>query len=228
MASRCRVREKQWWSLPSFSAYRRFTSSITHECKSSLTCRNRLIAFAILRLLFLSKGITSLNPSLDLVGAVVWAEIELHYSNFAGTIPCLRPFMMAVSTDYGATEPRQPLGSKGYDSYRSGNGMERGSNYGLSSMLSRTGTRPNSMNPGLFSTSRRGTSRMDSSNGFRHGANNKSTVIHEVTHHDSNSIGSNDSRKMIIKKEVDFRVEHGRAGPGDKELGIQSLNGRAL
>lgn len=84
------------------------------------------------------------------------------------------------------------------------------------------------MNPGVFSMSRRGTSGMNSANGFRQGGNNKSTVVHEVTNHDSNSIGSNDSRKMIIKKEVDFTVEHGKAEPGDEDIGIQSLDGRAL
>lgn len=84
------------------------------------------------------------------------------------------------------------------------------------------------MTPGVFGMSRRGTPRMEAANGFGHGGNNKSTVIHEVTHHDSNSIGSNDSRKMIIKKEVDFRVERGRAEPGDEDIGIQSLDGRAL
>jgi len=188
----------------------------------------RLIAFAILRLHFLSKGITSLNPTLDLVGAVVWAAIEVHYSNLAATIPCFRPFMMAVSTDYGATEPRPATSSKGYGSYGSGNHRGRESSYGLSAMRSGNGTRTNSMNPGVFSMSRRGIPRMDAANGFGHGGNNKSTVIHEVTNHDSNSIGSNDSRKMIIKKEVDFRVERERAEPGDEDIGIQSLDGRAL
>lgn len=135
---------------------------------------------------------------------------------------------MAVSTDYGATLPRATMSSKEGASYGSGNHLGRGSSYVMSPRRPGTGTRTNSMNPGVFSMSRRGTSRMNSANGFRQGGNNKSTVVHEVTNHDSNSIGSNDSRKMIIKKEVDFRVEHGKAEPGDEDIGIQSLDGRAL
>lgn len=49
---------------------------------------------------------------------------------------------------------------------------------------------------------------------------NKSTITHERKH-DSTSIGSNDSRKMIIKKEIDFRVTRGVAGPKDEEMGMQ-------
>lgn len=190
---------------------------------------NRLIAFALLRLHYLSRGITSLNPPLDLVGAVVWAQIELHYSNFAGTVPCLRPFMMAVNTDYGATDPRPALSSKGYGSSGSGNRLG-GSSYGLGSIRSGGGKDSSSMNPSVFKMAKKGAVRMDSSNTIRHGSNNVSTVIHEVGQ-DSNSIGSNDSRKMIIKKEVDFRVEHGRTDTRDEELGIQPMqpmDGRAM
>lgn len=136
---------------------------------------------------------------------------------------------MAVSTDYGATEPRTALGSKGYGS-GSANRMGGASSYGLGSMgPSANASRSTSKNPGAFSMARRGASRLDSSNGFRHGANSKSTIIHEVAGpNDTGSIGSNDSRKMIIKKQVDFRIEHDRIRPGDEELGIQSMDGRAI
>lgn len=108
--------------------------------------------------------------------------------------------------------------------------MGRASSYGLGTMgPSAHASRSASKNPGTFSMARRGASRLDSSNGFRHGANSKSTIIHEVVGpNDTGSIGSNDSRKMIIKKQVDFRIEHDRIRPGDEELGIQSINGRAI
>lgn len=45
--------------------------------------------------------LASANPSLDGVLATVCAEIELCYAVVACTIPCLRPFMSALSTNYG-------------------------------------------------------------------------------------------------------------------------------
>ena len=51
---------------------------------------------------------------------------------------------------------------------------------------------------------------------------NKSTVVHE-RRHDQNSIGSNDSRKMIIQKEIDFKVTRGDA---DDAQGVD--HGRAI
>ena len=180
----------------------------------------RLIAFVLVRLHFLGRGIHSLNPTMGLVGAVVWAQINLHYSIVSGTIPCLRPFMMAVSTDYGATEPRTALGSKAYGS-SGGSGNRKGSSYALNSIGSGGGKiRMNSeTNPSMFHKARMGASRISSSNNvFRsERSHNKSIVTHEA--HDSNSIESNDSRRMIIKKEVEINVQRGEAGVEGEELG---------
>ena len=187
-------------------------ASFTISLKRLADRFDRLIAFVLLRLHYLGRGIHSPNPTLDLVSAVVWTQIELHYSIVSNTIPCLRPFMMAVSTDYGATEPRTALGTKDYGY---GSGGRKDSGYALNSMGSRNGPRMNSENnPSMFHKARLGASRFGSSNNvFRSDrSQNKSTVTHQVSHlghHDSNSIESNDSRKMIIKKEVDFKVEHG-------------------
>ena len=168
---------------------------------------DRLIAFALLRLHNLATGIRSSNPTLDLVGAVVWAEIELHYANIAATMPCLRPFMAAVSTEYGATEPRTALGSKVYES--SGGGDRKGgASYILSSFGSGGRKEKNYSNIDTTITSRmsrKGTSRMNSDISPNDRSNNETTIVHEGKH-DEISIGSNDSRKMIIKKKIDIRV----------------------
>ena len=177
-----------------------------------------LIAFALLRLHNLATGIRSPNPTLDLVGAVVWAEIELHYANIAATMPCLRPFIAAVSTEYGATDPRTALGSKVYGS--SSGDRKGGASYILSSFVSGGRKEKNYSNIDTTITrmSRKGTSRMNSDISPNDRSNNETTIVHEGKH-DEVSIGSNDSRKMIIKKKIDIRVHRGEAGENDEEAG---------
>jgi len=190
----------------------------------SLLILIRLVAMAILRLHYLGRGIHSLNPTLGLVGAVVWAQIELHYSNVSGTIPCLRPFMMAVSTDYGTTDPRTAVGSKAHGS-SSGSGNRKGSSFALNSMGSGNGRMNSENNPSMFLKARMGASRMTSTSSVFSRAdrsNNKSVITSHEGAHDSNSIESNDSRRMIIKKEVDIRVERAAAGLGDEEMGNEN------
>lgn len=174
----------------------------------------------LLRLHYLGKGVHSSNPTLDLVRVVVWTQIELHYSTVSVTVPCLRPFMMAVSTDYGATEPRTALGSKAYGS----SGSRKGSSYALNSMESGNGQRRNSSNnPSMFHRARMGASRISTGNKiFRSDRSNNETIVTHEGAHDSNSIETNDSRKMIIKKEVDFKVEREEAGAPGEALGTEN------
>ncbi|KAK0511131.1 hypothetical protein JMJ35_006683 [Cladonia borealis] len=203
---------------------------LVHDLKMPLTkkamvvlaflFRLPLIAFALLRLHNLATGIRSPNPTLDLVGAVVWAEIELHYANIAATMPCLRPFMAAVSTEYGATDPRTALGSKVYGS--SSGDRKGGASYILSSFGSGGRKEKNYSNIDTTITSRmsrKGTSRMNSDISPNDRSNNETTIVHEGKHDDV-SIGSNDSRKMIIKKKIDIRVHRGEAGENDEEAGV--------
>ena len=202
-----------------------------------LTSYARLIAFATLHLHYLAGGITSTNPPLDLVGAIVWAQIELHYSNIAATVPCLKPFMSAVSTNYGATEPAAMTTSGGSKLYGSSGSRSRppkrkGSSYALGSMgKDRRGSMGGSRS-GIFRMARRGPFKMNSETFGEEpsGTGNGHMVVQQgKTRHDSNSIGSNDSRKMIIKKEVNIKVERdGSSGP-DEEMGIEPMDaGRAV
>lgn len=191
--------------------------------------------FAALHLHYLASGIKSLNPPLDLVGAAVWAQIELHYSNVAATVPCLKPFMSAVSTNYGATEPAALTtsagGSKAYGSSGSRH-RRKGSTYALGSMSREKSTTQGGSKPGIFRMAKRGPYKMNSetfgeetpSTGHGH-----MVVQQGKARHDSNSIGSNDSRKMIIKKEVNIRVERDGSSQPDEEMGIEPMDaGRAI
>ena len=191
-------------------------------------CAARLVPFAVLHLHFLARSIRSLNPSLDLVGPVIWAQIELHYSNIAATVPCLKPFMAAVSTNYGATEPAA-MSQGGSRGYSSSNNKPRASNYLLSSMIQ---NRLSNIDPkaGIFRVGKRGGYKMNSDTfGAGPSTNGQMIVQQGKAKQDSNSIGSNDSRKMIIKKEVDIRVESNAGSQPDEELGIEAVGaGRAI
>jgi len=77
-----------------------------------------VIAIAVLRLYYLAMQFSSSDPSLDGVTASVCTEIELCYAIVATTMPCLKPFMSALNTNYGGpTNTKTPPGSKatGYD-----------------------------------------------------------------------------------------------------------------
>ena len=146
----------------------------------------------------------------------------MHYANIAATMPCLRPFMAAVSTEYGATEPRTALGSKTYES-SGGADRKGGASYILSSFGSGGRKEKNYSNIDTTITSRmsrKGTSRMNSDISPNDRSNNETTITHEGKH-DEISIGSNDSRKMIIKKKIDIRVhrEDEEAGAGRESNG---------
>jgi len=61
----------------------------------------RLIAITKLRLHYLNYGFASSNPTLMDLPALLLALIELGWGLISATIPCLNPFMRAVSTNYG-------------------------------------------------------------------------------------------------------------------------------
>jgi len=69
------------------------------------------------RLHFLRSFLSSSNPTLDGTLVVVNTQIEMNYAIIAATIPCLRPFMTALSTNYGAPAPKTPASNYGSNEY---------------------------------------------------------------------------------------------------------------
>ncbi|KAH7383048.1 hypothetical protein BKA64DRAFT_749130 [Cadophora sp. MPI-SDFR-AT-0126] len=61
-----------------------------------------MIAPIVLRLNSILSTLNSADPTLDGTMSIVYTQIELCYSIIAATTPCLRPFMKALSTHYGA------------------------------------------------------------------------------------------------------------------------------
>lgn len=83
---------------------------------------------------------------------------------------------------------------------------------------------------GIFRVAKRGAYKMNSETFGASPSTNGHVVVQQgKAKQDSNSIGSNDSRKMIIKKEVNIRVERDGGSQPDEELGIEPVGaGRAI
>ncbi|CZT50031.1 uncharacterized protein RSE6_10950 [Rhynchosporium secalis] len=60
-----------------------------------------MIAPIILRLFSILAALNSQDPTLAGTMVIVYTQIELCYAIIAATLPCLRPFMNALSTHYG-------------------------------------------------------------------------------------------------------------------------------
>lgn len=152
---------------------------------------------AAFRLHYISDEILSVDPTLDGTWQAICTQIEINYGIIAATIPCLRPFMVATATHYGA-----PASAK-----RSPNATSqtpRGTEPGFS-----LGSIPN----GLRSATRGRFNRSDEK------SKDIPPTIHEVDGTNGNQVGRNpsgddhhsleshDSKKMIIRKDVEWSVE---------------------
>lgn len=130
-------------------------------------------------------------------------EVELDYSIIASTIPCLKPFMQACNTGWGHVPPQTGDGTAV---------LKSGGSYGLRS-LEKSGTKH-------AVTSFNNAKEQDERN-LR--GENCNTVIqsggrgHQQTDHHgdetSQSIASNDSTQMIIRREVGWTVTYDNETP---------------
>jgi len=145
---------------------------------------SRVIAPAILRLIYLNQEFTSSDPTLHGVYASVCTQTQICYAIIGATIPCLRPFMAALSTNYGA--PAQirtsPSGTKK---------SKYANDYNLSS-LSKSSRSANLDKPKLSGP----TKPWDRSNHHV-----------SVASGDQHSMESHESKQMIISKNVEWQVD---------------------
>ena len=124
--------------------------------------------------------------------AAVCAQIQLSYAIVATTTPCLRPFMFALSTNYGGpTHTRTPGNTvkKGTNDISLGS-MSGESRIGRSEKRETKTTQP--------------TTRWD---GAEYNVN--------VVSGDGTSLRSNDSRRMIISKNTEWTVNFESQSRGD-------------
>ena len=160
--------------------------------------------FIILRLHYLHPALASADPTFNAVLASIWMEVEVDYCLLACTIPCLKPFMVACNTGWGHVSPQTGDGS---NALKSGS---YGGSYGLRS-LDKTGAK-------TTITSHRD---LKDINGKRHrettghnsvdaGRKSHGQELHPDQGGDetTQSIVSNDSTQMIIRREVGWTVTY--------------------
>lgn len=152
----------------------------------------RLILFIpiFLRLQGLDRTFKSHDPTLSISTTAIWKQVEITYAIVSASIPCLRPFMAALTTHYGAaTECTSSL----LDHYGGSGGKRRQipETFILRDMNPKSHIRDN-----------------------RSQCRNAETNIHSSTNaqEDSVSLCSNDSKQMIIQKKTEIVVDYDRHG----------------
>ncbi|CAG8877021.1 unnamed protein product [Penicillium nalgiovense] len=92
-----------------------------------------LIIFSLIHISSLHAALNNKDTTLAAVKPTIWMQVELHYALVACSVFCLRPFMAAVSTNYGtagdSTLENSASRSNGTkESSKTGSGSGSGSN----------------------------------------------------------------------------------------------------
>lgn len=177
----------------------------------STDVRDSVILIAVIRLQYVERQIESDNPTLVGATATVLTQTELFYSVVAATIPCLRPFLAAFVTNYGAMGGDTILGGSYVISAHHKESKGSGASFAMRSLDSakraanRSEKRPVQQLPVTGAAGGNAdTLRPDQ-------VSNRISAGHGKGHHaahDASSVGSDEStRGMIIKKEVAWQVD---------------------
>ena len=152
---------------------------------------------AALHVHYISKTINSSEPTLVGVYALACRQSELAWAITAATIPCLRPFITATATNYGAPAegPRTKTGTYGvHGSQQSASKISR----------NRSGRNPlASLTSRLRSQKQASSSSMPGDSIFEDQYVNRRA---EASRH-AGSIESGESQQMIILKNISYKVE---------------------
>lgn len=149
------------------------------------------------------------NPTEDAIfiaNAVAWASLELNYSLISATIPVLRPFISNLSTSFGVGHSSS---GNGYGGYSTGSNAQtsgqqhqvKTTEFEMASLKritrktweSETAER----NDGVCFSNAQATGRASTSQHANGGPPGEDGI----------SVGSNDSQKLIIRKDVSWEVK---------------------
>ncbi|CAG8045678.1 unnamed protein product [Penicillium salamii] len=104
-----------------------------------------LIILSIIHILSLRTALKSDDTTLASVEPTVWMQVELHYALVACSVFCIRPFMAAVSTNYGTAGDSTLESSASRSNTKEGSkGSGSGSNADQSSRSASRATRSHS------------------------------------------------------------------------------------
>ncbi|KAF7511001.1 hypothetical protein GJ744_005547 [Endocarpon pusillum] len=159
-------------------------------------------------------GLT-VNPTLLEAEFIVWSQAELHFSIVAATVPTLRRFVSGLATNYGALDVEKDPNESSYQLRSYGHSPSSGSTLKSANQqghlpiqwdeaqLTRT-------SPCATTEQIRITNEIDlpAVSAWNRSTGNDGISASRVETRDSNSVASNDSLRMIIKKHVAWTVEH--------------------
>ena len=148
------------------------------------------------RLYCLNTALTSSDPTLHGVLASVSTQIQISYAIIAVTTPCVRPFMTALSTNYGAP-------AKAKSSPSALGSEETHNSYSLPTLSRRS--RVDGPPPATTASAPASASASSSVPQTRWDQAEHRTAVVSGDHH---SIESHESRRMIISKNTEWAVEY--------------------
>jgi hypothetical protein len=183
----------------------------TQANSPSNTKTSRVIALAGLQIHYLAIKLNSTNQPLDGVATTICRQTEIFYAIMASTIPCLRPFLASFFTGFGAMGHETVIAGSQIGRSREKSGYALGSMESSQSAARREKRR-----------SRGAQQRERQLDNFGIECQNQAHVSHDTgssgkTAADASSVTSNDSTRMIIKKEVVWQVDSER---GDGVRGL--------
>ncbi|RHZ59542.1 hypothetical protein CDV55_101593 [Aspergillus turcosus] len=202
---------------------------------SAFVFRLPLIIFTILHINTLKGHYHSPDPTLSIVTSKIWSQVELNYALIACSVFCLRPFMAAVSTNYGTAGDSNLKSGYGSSSQTpKGNSSGSGSGSKSRSAASASASAPRSR-IGLLAGEERRTWRSllwerragksgltgdcekgclvaggIGAEGETAAAASQPIELVELERKGLTSAGSDGSTKMIIRKDVQYSVEYKR------------------
>ncbi|KAF9890909.1 hypothetical protein FE257_005485 [Aspergillus nanangensis] len=188
-----------------------------------------LIMFSIFNVYTLAKIFNKDNPTLSAVGPIIWSQVELNYALITCSVFCLRPFMAAVSTNYGTAgdSTLESSSTSRTPKTKSGSGSGSGTRARAAGVAQeeKWGSNVRRMERGFLKLHSRLRSEDTGGGG---GGGRRSSGPEPVMGKDDDeaielaerrrgtgpqSSGSDGSRKMIIRKDVQYSVEYKKKKP---------------
>ncbi|KAL4888024.1 hypothetical protein BDV59DRAFT_206470 [Aspergillus ambiguus] len=177
-------------------------------------CRLPLILFSIFNVYTLDKNFYETDATLSAVGPTIWSQVELNYALVTCSVFILRPFMAAVSTNYGTAGDSNLESTRSSRTPKDGSNPKTGSGSGTLAHpttavspdekrawgVLRAGKRPPRTHARLRSEE---TAPGDRGLGAQ-------DAIELVGRGGTGSAGSDCSKKMFIRKDVQYSVEYKR------------------
>ncbi|KAI5206250.1 hypothetical protein E4T38_03889 [Aureobasidium subglaciale] len=177
----------------------------------------QIIAIAYRLKTFPTAGLL-VNPTLSESELVVWTQTELNYSLMSATIPCLRTFVSSLSTNYGSIRNAKSSAAFNYESTIASRTQSEpsGQSFQMTTLNSVEQVQTSTHVPATlqeeegYSYDIGGPTTHDTASVKAKEVVRLPSMQKDNESADRTSIGSNDSQRMIIQKEVTWTFERNK------------------